>query len=224
MKRLELQASLIAHRKQQHWTQADLAERLFLSRQTISNWKNGRTYPDIQSLILLANLYHVTVDDLVKEDLMTMQTQANQHHLKLLVVAAIICLISVYGLFIGLRWLPMIPTIMAMTALTTVGLFLAGYLISEPTSPAQNLSSNRRLSQTPARTPSQTNADTSDSDSNAECSHRLNHRWRSHLVDYNDHSAVVLVTSKKSLRQTPDSFLRTCLYSRNVRPKAAGSA
>lgn len=129
MKRLELQASLIAHRKQQHWTQADLAERLFLSRQTISNWENGRTYPDIQSLILLANLYHVTVDELVKEDLMTMQAQTNKHHLKLLVTAAIVCLILVYGLFIGLRWLPMIPTVMAIAALTTTGLFLAGYLI-----------------------------------------------------------------------------------------------
>ncbi|AKP65693.1 hypothetical protein FC99_GL002277 [Levilactobacillus koreensis JCM 16448] len=129
MKRLELQASLIAHRKQQHWTQADLAERLFLSRQTISNWENGRTYPDIQSLILLAHLYHVTVNELVKEDLMTMQTQTNKYHLKLLVTATIVCLILVYGLFIGLRWLPMIPTVMAIAALTTTGLFLAGYLI-----------------------------------------------------------------------------------------------
>lgn len=129
MKPLKLQASLIAHRKQQHWTQTDLAERLFLSRQTISNWENGRTYPDIQSLILLANLYHVSVDELVKEDLTTMQKQTTHHHLKLLVTASISCLVLVYGLFIGLRWLPMIPTVMAIAALTTIGLILAGYLI-----------------------------------------------------------------------------------------------
>ncbi|MCT4488707.1 helix-turn-helix transcriptional regulator [Levilactobacillus parabrevis] len=103
MDQLKLQTSLIAHRKQQHLTQADLAKRLYLSRQTVSNWENGRTYPDIQSLISLANLYHVTVDDLVKEDLTTMQSQTNKHHLKLLVVAAIACLILVYGLFVGLR-------------------------------------------------------------------------------------------------------------------------
>ncbi|WP_143463493.1 helix-turn-helix transcriptional regulator [Levilactobacillus enshiensis] len=129
MEHLKLQAALIAHRKQHHWTQADLAERLFLSRQTISNWENGRTYPDIQSLILLANLYQVTVDDLVKEDLTTMQSQTTKHHLKLLVTATIVCLILVYGLFIGLRWLPLIPTVMAIAAVTTIGLTLAGYLI-----------------------------------------------------------------------------------------------
>ncbi|WP_125583183.1 helix-turn-helix transcriptional regulator [Levilactobacillus cerevisiae] len=38
MKPLKLQATLIAYRKQQHWTQTDLAEKIFLSRQTISNW------------------------------------------------------------------------------------------------------------------------------------------------------------------------------------------
>ncbi|WP_407889481.1 helix-turn-helix transcriptional regulator [Levilactobacillus sp. N40-8-2] len=129
MEHLKLQAALISHRKQQHWTQTDLADHLYLSRQTISNWENGRTYPDIKSLILLANLYHVTVDELVKEDLKTIQSQTHQHHLKLVITGAIVCLILVYGLFIGLHWLPMVPTVMAIAALTTVGLILAAYLI-----------------------------------------------------------------------------------------------
>ncbi len=41
---------------------------LFVSRQTISSWETGRTYPDIDSLIALSNLYQISLDRLLKED------------------------------------------------------------------------------------------------------------------------------------------------------------
>lgn len=126
---LKLQTTLVAYRKQQHLTQTEVADKLFISRQTISNWENGRTYPDIQSLILLASLYHVTVNDLVKADLIIMQTQTEKHHLKLLITGILITLILIYALFISLRWLPMIPTVMAIATVTTIGLILTGYFI-----------------------------------------------------------------------------------------------
>ena len=43
-------------------SQDDLAARVYVSRQTISNWENARTYPDLQSLVLLARIFGVTVD------------------------------------------------------------------------------------------------------------------------------------------------------------------
>ena len=53
-------------------SQDDLAARVYVSRQTISSWENGKTYPDIQSLLLLSEIFDVTVDSLIKEDVATM--------------------------------------------------------------------------------------------------------------------------------------------------------
>ena len=49
-------------------TQEDLAEKIGVSRQTISNWENGRSYPDIVSVITLSDVYNITLDSLLKGD------------------------------------------------------------------------------------------------------------------------------------------------------------
>ena len=49
-------------------TQEALAEMLGVSRQTISNWENGRSYPDIASIIVLSDVYNITLDSLLKGD------------------------------------------------------------------------------------------------------------------------------------------------------------
>ena len=53
-------------------SQDDLAARVYVSRQTISSWENGKTYPDVQSLLLLSEIFGVTVDSLIKGDVETM--------------------------------------------------------------------------------------------------------------------------------------------------------
>ncbi len=54
-------------RKSRGLTQEELAERLSVSRQAVAKWENGHIYPDITNLIAISNLFHVTVDYLVKE-------------------------------------------------------------------------------------------------------------------------------------------------------------
>lgn len=49
-------------------TQEQVAERLFVSRQTISNWENEKSYPDIVSVVRLSDLYSISLDDLLKGD------------------------------------------------------------------------------------------------------------------------------------------------------------
>lgn len=49
-------------------TQKELADQLHVSRQTISNWEVERSYPDIESLILLSDIFNLSLDKLLKED------------------------------------------------------------------------------------------------------------------------------------------------------------
>ena len=48
-------------------SQAELARRVYVSRQTVGNWEAGRTLADAQSLVLLAQVFETTVDDLIGE-------------------------------------------------------------------------------------------------------------------------------------------------------------
>ena len=55
------------------FSQEELAEKLFVSRQTISNWENERSYPDVHNLLLLSVLFDVSLDELVKGDVEKMK-------------------------------------------------------------------------------------------------------------------------------------------------------
>lgn len=56
-------------------SQDQLAEKIFVSRQTVSNWENEKTYPDIKSLILLSEVFETSLDALIKGDLNEMKKQ-----------------------------------------------------------------------------------------------------------------------------------------------------
>lgn len=47
-------------------TQEEVAEKIFVSRQSISNWENNKTYPDIGNVIALSDLYEISLDELLK--------------------------------------------------------------------------------------------------------------------------------------------------------------
>ncbi|MBP1042902.1 helix-turn-helix transcriptional regulator [Vagococcus sp. BWB3-3] len=47
-------------------SQTDLAEKIYVTRQTISKWEKGKTYPDIQALIALSKLFDISLDELIK--------------------------------------------------------------------------------------------------------------------------------------------------------------
>ncbi|WP_304425633.1 helix-turn-helix transcriptional regulator [uncultured Adlercreutzia sp.] len=70
---MELPQQLKANRERLGLTQEDVAQRIFVSRQTMSSWETGKTYPDVQSLLLLSKLFGVSIDSLVKGDVETMK-------------------------------------------------------------------------------------------------------------------------------------------------------
>ena len=54
-------------RSQNHLSQEELAVKMEVSRQTISKWESGITYPEIEKLISLSEMFHVSTDYLLKE-------------------------------------------------------------------------------------------------------------------------------------------------------------
>lgn len=72
---MSLGSSLYHARKKSGLTQEAVAEKLGVSRQTISKWETGETLPDIRQSKGLAVLYHVTLDELVEYDFDERQAQ-----------------------------------------------------------------------------------------------------------------------------------------------------
>ena len=61
------------YREQLKISQEELADKIFVTRQTISNWENNKNYPDIKSLSLLSYNLNVSLDDLIKGDVEKMK-------------------------------------------------------------------------------------------------------------------------------------------------------
>ena len=65
--RSQLGANIAAYRKQNGFTQAALAEKLNYSDKAVSKWERGESLPDLMTLVQLANVFEVTVDDLLRD-------------------------------------------------------------------------------------------------------------------------------------------------------------
>lgn len=65
---IEIANRLVTLRKENNLSQEALAEKLGISRQAVSKWERAEASPDTDNLILLARLYQVSLDDLLKTD------------------------------------------------------------------------------------------------------------------------------------------------------------
>lgn len=79
---MELGRRIKEYRSAAQMTQEELAEKMFVSRQTISNWENDKSYPDIHSLLMLGNLFDVSLDILVKGDIEAMKDKIDENTIK----------------------------------------------------------------------------------------------------------------------------------------------
>ena len=104
---MELPKQLKAHRERLGLSQEAFAQAIYVSRQTMSSWENGKTYPDVQSLLLLNDLFGVSIDELVKGDVVSMKEVVSKDALKMerlamgsvaLLLAGIACMAGIYAL------------------------------------------------------------------------------------------------------------------------------
>lgn len=90
-------------------TQESVAEKIGVSRQTVSNWENNRSYPDIVSVIRLSDLYSVSLDILLKEDkeminYLKENTDAVKSRRQLSKIILVVSYLVVWALLIVLFW------------------------------------------------------------------------------------------------------------------------
>ena len=113
---MELKAQIKKYRMEQNLSQEDLAEKVYVTRQTISNWENEKSYPDIHSLLLLSSLFNVSLDQLIKGDIETMKEIVNEQEVKKLnyygsifSIHLLVLVLSAVPLFNWLEYYAFIP-------------------------------------------------------------------------------------------------------------------
>lgn len=80
---MELNKQIKKHRAEMNLSQEELAEKLYVTRQTISNWETGKNYPDIHSLLLMSTLFDVSLDQLIKGDVEIMKEEIKTEDIKM---------------------------------------------------------------------------------------------------------------------------------------------
>lgn len=99
---MEVGEKLRERRNTLHMTQDEVAEALGVTRQTISNWENGRSYPDIERIIRLSDIYQLSLDELLKGDnKMVHQLQKNTQQNRFIKTFSLLLLVNVV-LMVGL--------------------------------------------------------------------------------------------------------------------------
>ena len=109
---MELGNKIKYYRGEKEFSQEELAERVYVSRQTISNWENNKSYPDINSIVLLSEIFEISIDYLIKGDVEQMKKEINSEEVKKLNFYATIMAI-----------LMLVATILLMPMLKFIGLY-----------------------------------------------------------------------------------------------------
>lgn len=68
-------------RKQNGFTQEQIAEKLGVSRQAVAKWERGESVPDIENVVALADIYEVTVDSLVRNMVSPPDSHSDKKHM-----------------------------------------------------------------------------------------------------------------------------------------------
>ena len=104
---MDLGKKIIEMRKKAKLSQEQLAEKLDVTRQTISNWENGKFYPDIDVLVKISKCFNISLDDLLSYDNKVLQylkdsTDVVKSNKKLLYAILLNILIIILFIIIGI--------------------------------------------------------------------------------------------------------------------------
>ncbi len=101
---MNIGTKIIEIRKQKNMTQEDFAKIFHVTRQTVSNWENEKSYPDLQTLVQISNEFNVSLDTMLKEDMNMVKKIDNYKVYKKIFIGLIACILAVgviTGIYIG---------------------------------------------------------------------------------------------------------------------------
>ena len=106
---MELGKQIKMHRQEAELSQEELANRVYVSRQTILNWENDKSYPDVNSLVLLSEIFQISLDKLIKGDIGVMKEVIQKEEIekmkrygRIYTIVLIVTVVSAVPLFMWL--------------------------------------------------------------------------------------------------------------------------
>ena len=130
---MNISSTIREQRNKLSLSQEELGERIYVTRQTISSWENDKSYPDIRSLILLSQVFGITIDNLVKGDLEIMEQKIEQNDIRAMNRYTYLMLIGcgLTGVLLPLSWyLGFIPGIL-IALLFSIATFYFAYKVEQ---------------------------------------------------------------------------------------------
>lgn len=113
---MELGKQIKMHRQEAELSQEELANRVYVSRQTILNWENDKSYPDVNSLVLLSEIFQISLDKLIKGDIGVMKEVIQKEEIekmkrygRIYTIMLIVTVVSAVPLFMWLGVWAFIP-------------------------------------------------------------------------------------------------------------------
>lgn len=113
---MELGKQIKTYRQNAKLSQEELANRIYVSRQTISNWENDKSYPDMNSLVLLSEIFKTSIDNQIRGDIDIMKEVINKeeiakfnHYGRIYSIMLIATVVSAVPLFMWLGTWGFIP-------------------------------------------------------------------------------------------------------------------
>lgn len=121
---MELGKQIKFYRTKQGFTQEQLANKLLVSRKTISSWENDRSSPDLETLSRLSVIFNITLDDFLHQDITEIKNSKTKYYISLLIyiIVLILTLLS-YLRFFGIKTIILYPSIINI-AFSIIYLFL----------------------------------------------------------------------------------------------------
>lgn len=89
-------------RTESNMTQEEFGQKFGITRQSVSAWENGRSMPDLQTLIDICNTYHISLDKLLNEDKEYITKIDFSYHLKKIIKRIAPCIMIFLLLFTGI--------------------------------------------------------------------------------------------------------------------------
>lgn len=119
-------------RLRKNMTQEEVAEKIFVSRQSISNWENNKTYPDIGNVIALSDLYEISLDELLKgSDSFMKHLEESTDLVKSNKKLIGIIILALLTMIIIALFTEFMPERLNMVAIFTLSIILTGLIYSE---------------------------------------------------------------------------------------------